>query len=244
MRTAWYLGYSDADVGEAAILVGDPDRVNRIGKLLDTPAFLPEKRGLRSVTGGFNGKRVTVAAFGMGAPIASIVMHELADLGVKRFLRIGTAMHFPPAKAGSFLISKDALAFDGTSPAYVADGTPLLANARLVDAAVAAIKSAGEVPHVGTYATFDAFYRDMFALIPEDQPRVAATRARLHDLNVLATDMETSALLAVGQALKVEAATLCLGTVDGSTQQKLGAEALASGEAQMFRIALNAITAE
>ena len=37
-------------------------------------------------------------------------------------------------------------------------------------------------------------------------------------------------------------ATLCYGTVDALSQEKLGAEALESGERQLFRIALDAIT--
>jgi uridine phosphorylase len=54
--------------------------------------------------------------------------------------------------------------------------------------------------------------------------------------------METSALLTAGEALGVACATLCLGTVDGISQEKLAAEPLALGEKLMFSIALDAIT--
>lgn len=243
MKTAWYLGYADKDVGEAAILVGDPDRVNRIGKLLKDPVFLPEKRGLRSVTGGFGGRQVTVAAFGMGAPIAAIVMHELADLGIRRFLRIGTAMHFAPARPGDFLISREAIAHDGTAPAYADTRHPIPADPALIAQLEAAVTAEGARPLVGTYATFDAFYRDMFALEAGTVPRVTVVRERLRQDGVLATDMETSALLAVAQALGLSAATLCLGTVDGISQQKLDTTRLDEGEARLFRIALCALTA-
>ena len=65
-----------------------------------------------------------------------------------------------------------------------------------------------------------------------------------HSCNyLLATDMETSALLAVAQALGLSAATLCLGTVDGISQQKLDTTRLDEGEARLFRIALCALTA-
>ncbi|MFV0384352.1 hypothetical protein [Paracoccus sp. (in: a-proteobacteria)] len=243
MKTAWYLGYSDRDIGEAAILVGDPDRVTRIGNLLSDATFLPERRGLRSVTGGFGGRRVTVAAFGMGAPIASIVMHELADLGIRRFLRIGTAMHFAPANPGDFLISRAAISHDGTAPAYADTSRPIPADPALIAGLEDAVRAEGAAPHTGTYATFDAFYRDMFALEDATRPRVDAVRARLRADGVLATDMETSALLAVAQSQGLSAATLCLGTVDGITQQKLDKTRLDAGEARMFRIALRAMTA-
>ena len=65
-RRAWYIGCSEDDVGEAAILVGDRARIDRIADHLDPPIFLPENRGLRTVTGLRAGKRVTATAFGMG----------------------------------------------------------------------------------------------------------------------------------------------------------------------------------
>jgi uridine phosphorylase len=133
MKRAWYSGHSAEELGDSAILVGDPDRVERIGALLAEPVFLPVKRGLKTVTGTWNGKRVSVVAFGMGAPIATIVLHEFADLGIRRFVRIGTAMYFPPATGGEFLISDSAIGFDGTSPAYgVPTGEQVSADAALV----------------------------------------------------------------------------------------------------------------
>ena len=43
---------------------------------------------------------ITATAFGMGGPIGAIVLHELFDLGVRTFIRVGTAMAMPPAKLG------------------------------------------------------------------------------------------------------------------------------------------------
>ena len=43
-RSAWYLGCSADDVGEAAILVGDPARIDRIAPLLTNPRMLKENR--------------------------------------------------------------------------------------------------------------------------------------------------------------------------------------------------------
>lgn len=243
MKRAWYSGHSAEELGDSAILVGDPDRVDRIGALLTDPVFLPVKRGLKTVTGTWNGKRVSIVAFGMGAPIATIVLHEFADLGIKRFVRIGTAMYFPPAAGGEFLISDTALGFDGTSPAYgVPAGQKVSADPQLVAALVKASAAAGETSHRGLYATYDAFYRDMFGIDAKGSSRADAMRKDMNDRGVMALDMETSALLAAGQDLGLAVATMCYGTVDALSQEKLGAEALDSGEKQLFRIALNAIT--
>lgn len=243
MKKAWYLGYSANDIGDRAILIGDPDRVDRIAELLDDPSFLPVSRGLKSVTGRYQNRTVTIAAFGMGAPIATIVLHELADLGIARFLRIGTAMYFAPASGGDFLISKSALGFDGTSSSYLASDAPYPADPALVDALQKAATDAGRTVRDGLYATYDAFYRDMFGIDDTGRERAAQNRKLLAEKGVLAVDMETSSLLAAAGALNVACATLCLGTVDALTQEKLDAPALAAGERQLFEIALTGLCA-
>ncbi len=129
-RRAWYIGCSQDDVGEAAILVGDRARVDRIALHLEQPVFLPENRGLRTVTGLRAGLRVTASAFGMGGPIAAIVFHELFDLGVRRFLRIGTAMVMPPAAVGDFVVADGAFRGDGTSGTYARSGAAFSAAPR------------------------------------------------------------------------------------------------------------------
>jgi len=242
IKRAWYLGHVAEEVGECAILVGDPDRVDRIAPLLEAPDFLPVKRGLRTVTGTYNNTRVSVAAFGMGAPIATIVLHELACLGLARFVRIGTAMHFPPAYQGDFVLSSSALSFDGTACSYVPRDQTLTADPGLVSALTQAATALGETVCTGVFATFDAFYRDMFGIDEAGHRRADEMRKTLQGKGVLAADMETAALIAAGQALGVAVATICLGTVDGMSQKKLTAKTLAEGEAQMFRIALDAIT--
>ena len=105
-QKAWYLDSESSQVGKSAILIGDPSRVDRIGKLLLSPKLVTEKRGLRTITGTYSGHKVTIAAFGMGSPIACIVMEELRQLGINIFLRIGTTMVLPPNKKVNFISQK------------------------------------------------------------------------------------------------------------------------------------------
>ena len=241
MKTAWYLGHRADAVGDRALLIGDPDRVDRISTLLTDVVFLPVKRGLKTITGRYRDKTVTVAAFGMGAPIATIVLHELADLGVGRFLRIGTAMYFPPIAPGTLMVSTRALAFDGTSPAYAEAPGETRADPKLIAACSSAGVAHGTTVTGGLFASYDAFYRDMFGIDAVGRARAAENRRRLEAAGVIATDMETSALIAAADALGVGFASLCLGTVDALTQEKLDADRLAAGERTLFETALEAI---
>ena len=241
MKTAWYLGCPADAVSERALLIGDPDRVDRIADVLDDVTFLPVKRGLKTITGFHDGTKVTIAAFGMGAPIATIVLHELADLGVRHFLRIGTAMYFPPTEAGSFLLSDRALSFEGTSRSYAADPQVLRADQKLADACRGVAEAAGKVATVGLFASYDAFYRDMFGIDAPGRERAAHNREALCNAGVIAVDMETSALITAAAALGVGFASLCLGTVNAVTLEKLPSDALDGGEQDLFKTALDGI---
>lgn len=55
MTMAWYLGHQSDDVSDRAILIGDPDRVDRIADYLEDVQYLPVKRGLKTIVGAYRG---------------------------------------------------------------------------------------------------------------------------------------------------------------------------------------------
>jgi uridine phosphorylase len=243
-RSAWYIGCRQEEVGGAALLVGDRARIDRIAEHLEKPIFLEENRGLRTVTGSRSGRRVTATAFGMGGPIAAIVLHELFDLGVRRFVRVGTAMVMPPAKLGDMVLADGAVRNEGTSLTYAPVGFPAVADFNLSAALRAALSRHSASWRAGLFGTYDGFYTEMFALSSGEKRPIDAMRDEVKRLGLIATDMETATILTAGRVLGAQAASLCLGTVDGLTQEKIEPAALASGEREMFEIALEAIVAD
>jgi uridine phosphorylase len=242
-RSSWYIGCREDEVGEAAILVGDRGRVDRIARHLDAPHFVEENRGLRTVTGTFAGRRITVSAFGMGGPIAAIVLHELFDLGLRNFLRIGTAMVMPPAKLGDFVLADGAVRSEGTSRTYAPIGYPALADFDLSAALRAALIKHKASWRAGIFGTYDGFYTEMFALSAGEKKMIDGMRDEIRRLGLIATDMETATVLTAGRVLGARTASLCLGTVDGLTQEKISPGELEAQERALFEIALEAITA-
>ena len=242
-RSAWYIGCREDEVGEAAILVGDRDRIDRIAEHLEAPHFVEENRGLRTVTGLRGGKRVTASAFGMGGPIAAIVLHELFDLGVRRFLRVGTAMVMPPAKLGEFVLADGAVRGEGASRTYAPIGYPAVADFELGLALRRALARRGAPWRAGLFGTYDGFYTEMFALDDGEKRLIDGLRDEIRRLGLIATDMETATLLTAGRVLGAQVASLCLGTVDGLTQTKIDPAELAARERDLFEIALDAIVA-
>nr|CEL18825.1 Purine nucleoside phosphorylase [Kibdelosporangium sp. MJ126-NF4]CTQ96322.1 Purine nucleoside phosphorylase (EC 2.4.2.1) [Kibdelosporangium sp. MJ126-NF4] len=203
------------------MLVGDRGRVTKAATLLDDARVLNEDRGLSAVTGTYHGQAVTVAAFGMGAPIAGVVLHELAMLGVRRFVRLGTVLGIGGTELGSLVLAEGAVRNESTSGTYLPPGFPAIADHELNTALRSALAAGSRPWTTGLIASYDGFYTEMFAAEPS---RAAETRARMEELGrygVKAVDMETSAVLAVAQAVGAKAASLCLASVDGLSQDKL-----------------------
>ena len=177
----------------------------------------------------------------MGAPIAAIVLHELFDLGVRAFLRIGTAMVMEPAALGDLVLADGAYRAEGTSSTYAPPGYPAVADFTLNACLRTRLARTDRPWRAGIFGTYDGFYSQMFALADGERAPIERLRDEATRLRLIATDMETSALLTVGRLLGARAASLCLGTVDGRTQAKLATERLLEGERELFEIALDAL---
>ncbi len=240
-QKAWYLGCSRDQIADRVILLGDPGRVQRLSGHLDDVRHFPVNRGLATATGSYNGIPITLAAFGMGAPIAAIVLHELADLGASIFLRIGTSIGLPPVEIGDVVIADSAIIHEGTSKAYSPEANDCRADTEIVAALSSASESQSVRTHVGSFASYDGFYRDMFALDGASESRVAANFESLISNNVLAVDMETSALITVGGVLHCKVGSLCVSSVNSLTKHKMSAEQQAESEKVLITTALQAL---
>lgn len=239
-QRAWFLRCAADEVADRAVLVGDRGRVTKAATLLDDARVLNEDRGLSAVTGTYQGQPVTVAAFGMGAPIAGVVLHELAMLGVRQFLRLGTVLGIGGTELGSFVLAEGAVRNESTSGTYLPPGFPAIADHDLTMALRTALAAGTRPWTAGLIASYDGFYTEMFAAEPA---RAAETQARLAELGrygVQAVDMETSAVLTVARAVGARAASLCLASVDGLSQDKLS-EGRADAEVELLVTGLTAL---
>jgi uridine phosphorylase len=234
--TAWYLRLDASP--RAAVLVGDRGRVLLAAGLLDDATLVNEDRGLTTVVGRWHGAELVVSAFGMGAPIAAVVMHELAALGATTFVRAGTMMTRRPP-LGTFIVADRALVHEGTSATYGNDTGSVALDRDLADALAA---SCSDVPVArGTVASCDGFYTQMTDLLG-DVP--AALLARWDSEGVIGLDMETSALASVASALAVGFGSLCLATVDVAGPTLLDSAARQVGELRLLRAAFDVVTVE
>ena len=118
-----------------AIVPGDPARPESIAKGMDNPVFLASKREFTSWLGYINGTPVVVCSTGIGGPSTSIAVEELAQLGVRTFLRVGTTGAIQPdIGVGDVVVTQAAVRLDGASGVAVIGAGPVGVSAALLAA--------------------------------------------------------------------------------------------------------------
>jgi DeoD family purine-nucleoside phosphorylase len=226
------------DYTEACLLPGDPLRAKYIAETyLDGAQQRNAERGMLGYTGTWNGAPVSVQATGMGCPSAAIVMEELVQLGVKRFLRVGTCGGLQPdLELGDLIVALTAVPADGTVRTYVG-GEPHCPTAdwSLVHGAVHAAKEIGQPMRVGPIVSSDVFYN------PD-----GGQYERWSNRGVLAVEMEAAVLYTIGALRRVRAG--CLLTVSDVVVEgefkRITDEELRAAVDRMTRVALAAVTSD
>ena len=124
----FHLHLKPEQISDNIILVGDPGRVDTISSYFDKIEFSVQNREFKTVTGWYNGKRLTVLATGIGTDNIDIVLNELdalANIDLKtrtiktehkslNIVRIGTSGGLQPdLPVNSFVISEKSIGFDG-----------------------------------------------------------------------------------------------------------------------------------
>ena len=161
MADVFHLGLARAQLAEAtlAIMPGDPGRVERIAQQLDRPAPLASEREFTSWLGYAADKPVVVCSTGIGGPSTSIATEELAQLGVRTFIRVGTTGAIQPGiDPGSVIVTTGAVRLDGASQHFAPLEYPAVANFEVSKALIDAAAARGADTHVGITASADTFY--------------------------------------------------------------------------------------
>src|SRR2546422_5177257 len=160
----YHIRAQSGDVGEAVLLPGDPGRVEPIARLLDAPRLIARNREYTTYTGELDGRAVSVCSTGIGSPSTAIAVEELAAIGAKTFVRVGTTGSIQKGVGfGDLVIATAAVRDEGTTPGYVPMSYPAVADFELVSAMVAAARAANQRARAGIVRSHDALYTDLHA---------------------------------------------------------------------------------
>ena len=126
--SVFHLHLKPEQLADKVILVGDPGRVETVAKYFDNIECEVSNREFRTITGTYQGKRISVQSTGIGCDNIDIVVNELdalANIGFTTreekdehrqlsIVRIGTCgglQTFTPV--GTFICSEISIGFDG-----------------------------------------------------------------------------------------------------------------------------------
>lgn len=154
-------GLDDGEVSEYVLLCGEPERVPKISSALKDPRKVRQVREYTVHEGTIDGTRVTIASTGIGGPSAAVLVEELANLGARTFIRIGTSGGIADGLGkGDFVIATGAIRADGTSRSYTWPEFPALAHHEVTMALVDSATRAGHRFDVGVCFSVDGFYSE------------------------------------------------------------------------------------
>jgi uridine phosphorylase len=213
-----------APIAAAAVLVGDPGRALLLAQeLLEEPKMSNHARGLWAYFGTTPaGDELTIQATGMGGPSAALVLGDLAGLGVKRAVRVGTCLGIEVG-LGELLVVDEAIARGGSAASLgVEPGTAVAPDPVLTGKLQSELGSEGRLVSI---ASVDAHPAEHAA-----------------GPDVEAVDMQTAPLLARATGLRIElAAVLIVSEVKGGSAS-LEKEALEEQERRAGRAASAALS--
>jgi DeoD family purine-nucleoside phosphorylase len=233
-----HIRAQEGDYAEACLLPGDPLRAQYIAETyLDDAVQRNAERGMLGYSGTWDGRPVSVQATGMGSPSAAIVMEELIQLGVKRFVRVGTCGGLQPdLQLGDLIVALTAVPADSTAEHLIGtDPHCPTADWELIHGAVHAAKEVGQPMRVGPIVTSDLFYN------PDGEQY-----ERWSKRGILAVEMEAAILFTLGAIRGVRAAALLTVSdvvVEGEFQ-RISDDELRAAVDRMTRVALATATAE
>lgn len=211
-----HLLVETGDVRDVVLMPGDPGRVERIAARCDDHSEVARNREYLVVDAEYDGQPLTICSTGIGSPSAAIAAEELAAVGGKTFLRVGTTGALQPdIEVGDVVVATGAAKEEGTTRRYESVEYPAVPTFETVQALVEAAEARGEAVHRGPVVTDDAYYA-------ETESRVADWQAA----GLLAVEMEAAALFTLARRKGLQAGALC--TVDGNLvagTQKTEAEA-------------------
>lgn len=242
-----HLSVSDREIAGAqiALLPGDPARVEKIAttKPIENGRFVASHREFCTWLGFIRATPIVITSTGIGGPSTAIAVEELAQLGVKIFMRVGTTGALQPyITMGDVVISSGAVRLDGASAHYAPIEYPAVADYELVWALVRAAQKLTIPYHVGITCSSATFYpgqerSDSFSQYIIREMR--GTKSEWQRLGVLNYEMEAATLLTMCSALGLRAGCVC-GVVDTPTQEEISPENLELAEQNAIKVAVTA----
>ena len=129
MSLQYHLKCKSGDIAPYVLLPGDPGRVEVVASFWDQAEKIAQNREYVTYTGTYKGAPISCTSTGIGCPSTAIALEELARIGAKTFIRIGTCGTYQDHIAvGDIAIFDSAMRLDGASHRYAPPEYPAVAD--------------------------------------------------------------------------------------------------------------------
>ncbi|MCG9751356.1 nucleoside phosphorylase [Vibrio brasiliensis] len=234
-----HIGVDETQIAPLVIVCGEPDRANRIARLLTDVELVSDNREYRVFTGTYKDRAVSVCSTGIGAPSMIIAIEELKLCGVTHIVRVGSAGAMQThIGLGELIVAEAAVRDEGGSAAYVKPSFPAYASFSLLKELEQFLQKHPIPYHMGAVRSHDSFYTD-------DEQAICRY---WNSKGILGADMETSALFTVGRLRGLHVASILNNVVlyeqdvkEGVGQYVDEADVMMSGERLASFAALEAL---
>ncbi|MCP4176168.1 MAG: nucleoside phosphorylase [bacterium] len=228
-------------IGRYVFLPGSDGRAKEIAENFNDVSVNEHGRRHNIYKGTLKTEKGTIdvasVSTGMGTPSLDIIVNELYRLGVKRFLRVGTAGLLQPAymKGGDFAIATGAVKDDGATGSYLPAEVPAIAS---LDFVLASQKAAlnlnfGDRTHIGIVHSKASLYAREFKTGPYAELNSQYMKV-LADSGVIASEMEASMLFTLASIFNHELQLNAVNKNSASSYVKAGATCVILGEGSDF----------
>lgn len=251
MNTVYHLGLNNEKIQGAtiALLPGDPFRSQMIADIISNTygtgnEKLAWKREFCTYLAEIKGEKILITSTGIGGPSTSIVIHELAHLGIRTLIRVGTSGAIQEyINIGDVIITSGSVRLDGTSIHYAPIEYPAVAHYEILHALMKGSKNVQVRYHVGITASSDAFYtsEEKYDSFPRYVlKKFYGVAKEWQKLNVLNYDMESSTVLTLTSFMGLKGGCIT-GVVNKESTEKMVEEDLRIGEENVIKAAVAAV---
>jgi uridine phosphorylase len=245
-QAVFHLGVNKEDLQGAtlAIIPGDPARVQKIAELMDEPEFLASQREYTVYRAKLDGKPVVVCSTGIGGPSTSIAVEELAQLGVRTFLRVGTTGAIQShVNVGDMIVTTGSVRLDGASLHFAPMEFPAVADFDVATAMKEAAIEAGSTVHTGVTASSDTFYPgqeryDTFS--GRVVRRFQGSMEEWQQMGVLNFEMESATLLTMCASSGLRAGCVAGVIINRTQKETPDHDTLKQAETRSIRVVVEA----
>jgi len=243
---AYHLALREEEVKgiKLALLPGAPERCCKIASAFGDCEELASHREFKTVKAESEEGKILVVSTGIGGPSLSIAVEELAQLGVRLFLRVGTCGAIQEGIAvGDLVISEGAVRMDGASPHYAPLSYPACAHWEMVGALKKACELLRCRYHLGITCSSATFYPgqeryDTFSGYIISSLR--GSREEWKKLGVLNYEMEIATLFTVARVLGLRSGAICGVLVNRNEKEEVEEEKIEEIEDRLSQVAAEA----